>query len=462
MAIPLPSNFNVIGSALPIDTRSIVSSFNDLNNISNKYSGMQVYVSNIKKLYYLEDLSENKWSSLSDIAYVTGDQTISGSKSFDSAINAPNLVYNTGNQIISGVKSFNSGINAPNLIYNTGNQIISGSKTFAKEIYAPNLFYSTGNQTISGIKTFENLTFFNQLNAADIDSLYLSGINVTIVDGDITLARRPYVNGSGVLLNGEAAGGGGGGGGGGGTVTTLPFSGNKNITRTDFPFNINVNATDVVSFLNEVFFPVKKSTMSFYDYTLKELGTSYNLQVSGFIYLNDEKTNTTFRNLSFYDKNNSLIYNNTYPSYGSFNYSNVNKTITGSDIITARVYVSPVDSNPYYIEDSNEINFEAPIYYGVGAPNLNQADIKSLYKQLELKSDKNFRFTTNNQKMYIAVPSGWGVFRSILDQNLLENIGGWTYTGVNFTLQDNSIYPYYVWQSIYTSSVTNFGLTFKF
>ena len=36
----------------------------------------------------------------------------------------------------------------------TGNQTISGIKTFATGIFAPNLVYNTGNQTISGVKTF--------------------------------------------------------------------------------------------------------------------------------------------------------------------------------------------------------------------------------------------------------------------------------------------------------------------
>jgi hypothetical protein len=38
----------------------------------------------------------------------------------------------------------------------TGNQTISGVKTFATGIFAPNLVYNTGNQTISGAKIFPN------------------------------------------------------------------------------------------------------------------------------------------------------------------------------------------------------------------------------------------------------------------------------------------------------------------
>lgn len=43
--------------------------------------------------------------------YTTGDQTISGVKTFVTGIFAPNLVFNTGDQTISGVKTFATGVN---------------------------------------------------------------------------------------------------------------------------------------------------------------------------------------------------------------------------------------------------------------------------------------------------------------------------------------------------------------
>jgi hypothetical protein len=39
-------------------------------------------------------------------------------------------------------------------VFTTGDQTISGAKTFATGIFAPNLVYNTGDQTISGVKTF--------------------------------------------------------------------------------------------------------------------------------------------------------------------------------------------------------------------------------------------------------------------------------------------------------------------
>jgi hypothetical protein len=68
---------------------------------------------------------------------------------------------------ISGVRTIaGGGTNASNAgqallnlsgVSITGNQTISGVKTFATEIFAPNLVYITGDQTISGIKNFQSI-----------------------------------------------------------------------------------------------------------------------------------------------------------------------------------------------------------------------------------------------------------------------------------------------------------------
>jgi hypothetical protein len=58
-----------------------------------------------------------------------------------------------------GTNASNAGQALSNLsgVSITGNQTISGVKTFATEIFAPNLVYITGNQTVSGIKNFQSI-----------------------------------------------------------------------------------------------------------------------------------------------------------------------------------------------------------------------------------------------------------------------------------------------------------------
>jgi hypothetical protein len=61
MAIPLPTNFN-IKTQSPIDSRYLTGTYSQLSNIENQYSGMQVYATGDKKLYYLKE--NNTWSTV--------------------------------------------------------------------------------------------------------------------------------------------------------------------------------------------------------------------------------------------------------------------------------------------------------------------------------------------------------------------------------------------------------------
>lgn len=64
---------------------------------------------------------------------------------FSSLVEAPNIVYNTGNQTISGVKTF-----ATRPTVNGTGVLLSGEAASLPST----IVYTTGNQTISGVKTF--------------------------------------------------------------------------------------------------------------------------------------------------------------------------------------------------------------------------------------------------------------------------------------------------------------------
>jgi len=119
--------------------------------------------------------------------------------------------------LLSNSGVFNNEVIAPNLVFNTGNQTIGGLKTFSNGVISSvgitgtNLIYNTGNQTISGVKTFANnlqvsgTGIFNAIDLNNIDILNLSGVDITITSGVVALTNRPTVNGTGILLSGEAA-----------------------------------------------------------------------------------------------------------------------------------------------------------------------------------------------------------------------------------------------------------------
>jgi hypothetical protein len=107
----------------------------------------------------------------------------------------------TSNQEITGVKNFitpptingleivtsNNIGDQQNLVLQTGNQNVSGIKTFFDTLYAPNLVYNTGNQNITGLKTFQVQP---TLNGAP---LLVSGTYGSV---DIETARVDITNGS--------------------------------------------------------------------------------------------------------------------------------------------------------------------------------------------------------------------------------------------------------------------------
>ena len=163
------------------------------------------------------------FASDAQVVYISGNQTISGAKTFATGIFAPNLVYNTGDQTINGIKSFvnssdylvakfegpngnpleilttddnfNGGYGSaayaigvgfhgfavkysssdtdwgqPILVTEGAGNVVypTSTITFPQPLLAPNLVYNTGDQTISGVKTFANSGIFN--NGIDLNN----------------------------------------------------------------------------------------------------------------------------------------------------------------------------------------------------------------------------------------------------------------------------------------------------
>jgi hypothetical protein len=155
---------------------------------------------------------------IDNIVYTTGNQTISGVKSFTSRpiINGTgvllqgevvpsvveNVVYTTGNQTISGVKSF------------TSRPIINGTGVLLQGEVVPsvveNVVYTTGNQTISGVKSFNSRPIINgtgvllqgEVVPSVVENVVYTTGNQTI-SGNKLFAQRPSFNGSGLATLAE-------------------------------------------------------------------------------------------------------------------------------------------------------------------------------------------------------------------------------------------------------------------
>jgi hypothetical protein len=176
------------------------------------------------------------------ITIQTGDMgivAISRGGSYPSA-HGYGIVFAGGGRPISGVWDKKGYLTAGNVNptgYNYAtldwtNRILSGEWKTDKNIKVGDAYsvLTTGDQNISGVKTFTtNIITSGGLDLNDIDNITLSGVNVTIINGDVfltntimapnliyntgnqtisgikTFASRPTVNGTGVLLSGEAA-----------------------------------------------------------------------------------------------------------------------------------------------------------------------------------------------------------------------------------------------------------------
>ena len=154
MGIRLASNFD-LKSKLPLDSRYIVTGLNDLNNLQFKYSGVQVYVTENKKIYYLEDLQTDKWSEIkqdiSNLVYQTGNQTISGIKNF---ISRP-TVNGTGVLLIGEAAGGGGIVTLPDtIVYTTGNQSINGIINFTS---GANQIINTTYSNLTGLKATSGL-----------------------------------------------------------------------------------------------------------------------------------------------------------------------------------------------------------------------------------------------------------------------------------------------------------------
>ena len=389
--------------------------------------------------------------------YTTGDQTISGVKTFATGIFAPNLVFNTGDQVISGVKdfalrptvngtgvllfgeagsgasltdvvfttgnqtinglkTFATGIFAPNLVFNTGDQTISGVKTFATGIFAPNLVFNTGAQTISGLKTFSN---------GIVSSVGITGTNLVFNTGDQTISgvktfatgifapnlvfntgaqtisgvktftERLTVNGTQVVLSGEAA-----------TPQNLAATGS----------NLQTSINNLSGYSNSTFATITNLAAtgsanlarinSLSGYSNSTFGTITNLAATG------SNLQTSINNLSGYS-------NSTFATI-------TNLAATGSTLNT-RInnlsgYINSTDSNIVFTTGNQTISGLKTFATGIFAPNL--------------------VFNTGDQTISGLKTFSNGIISSvgITGTNLVFNTGAQTISGVK-TFANNIFAP---------------------
>jgi hypothetical protein len=282
-----------------------------------------------------------------------------------------------------------------------------------------NVVYTTGNQTISGVKNF---------------------------------ASRPTFNGSGLALTGDLG------------AANTAFSGNRAITRTTIN-GVTPGGSDVVTFLNNLFYPFVGATISLNGYSIQELGTTFvNVPFTTNITPNSE---TSITNLSLFSNGNSIVSNLT-PVIGNNVVNNTILSLTSNSILAARINVND-NGTPTQISGTTLVQFEAPHYFGSGINNLQSPpnNMKSVLIKQPIMTEPSSRTlsVTTSGFYYFVYPDNWGPLSKItaVSPPLDFNISTDFITGnVTLTLENNANYLYRFYKNTTSIILNNYGITFTF
>jgi len=165
-----------------------------INNVSGYFTGTNATFTT--NLFSTGSTLDTKINTLS--GYVTG-----ANATFASITN----LTSTGSTLDTKINNL-SGVS----VLTFSNQTISGTKTFLTGIVAPNLVYNTGEQFVSGLKKFDTRPTVNgtgvllngEASSATLPTTIVYTTGDQTISGVKNFAFRPTVNGTGVLLIGGA------------------------------------------------------------------------------------------------------------------------------------------------------------------------------------------------------------------------------------------------------------------
>lgn len=210
------------------------------------------------------------------------------------------------------------------------------------------------------------------------------------------------------------------------TSSITVFNGNRAIKRNDPDFvGINVGGTDVVSFLNNFFFPFIGATVSINSGTSYfETGSAPTITINGAVTPNDELifgTGSVLRD--------SLVF--ATMSVPPYPYSFNDTTVSSSH--TYQTFVQ-VDNNgsPTLINSSTKtISFIYPFLYGLSSTiGLSGNTLyTTLTKDITPVGNKTYNFSGNVVYIYVAYPSSYADLIHIYDPNLFDILTSFEYSG---------------------------------
>lgn len=109
------------------------------------------------------------------------------------------------------------------------------------------------------------------------------------------------------------------------------------------------------------------------------------------------------------------------------------------------------------------INFVCPFYFGVINENeeITSNKIKELVKVVEVKGDKMYSYSTNNQHMIIAYPKEYGELAKVIDANGFNLKASFKKQEILVDCFDEQVHEYYMYKNG-ASTVSDYEIIFKF
>lgn len=127
-----------------------------------------------------------------------------------------------------------------------------------------------------------------------------------------------------------------------------------------------------------------------------------------------------------------------------------------------RVEVQDASNNIVGV-NGKAINFVCPFYFGVIDENAEITGniVNELEKTIEVKEDKTYEFSTDNQHMVIAYPKEYGELAKVVDANGFNLTASFAKQEIMVMCFDEHEHEYYVYKNG-ASTVSKYEITFKF
>jgi hypothetical protein len=316
--------------------------------------------------------------------------------------------------------------------------------------------------------------------------------------GYLEVKNRPLVNGTGVLLQGEAAAG-----GGTGPIENSVFNGNRQITAVPV-LGTNYGGSTISGFLNNIFFPYVSANLTLNNFTNRTYGYDTVNSETFAGTLESKSDNVTgiaclFSNTILSGSSIPVVTNNTY-SISPVNFLLSPPTPPSRQSTSSQSFITRIfgirSGNTQFTQDSNSVRlrFEPAYFFGVSTnPNLG-VNVTGLTRvnpstylningsNYNIGSRPSFinglQFSLNSGYIYFAYPdftnagesiTPWGLLNTtngIQDaSNFLDYTSTYTNSTVNINFPTRSNITYRIYRSPLLTPIvqpTTFTLNFKF